>query len=826
MGRIQNDKEEPGEKAEDESDHELLPHATDTQPQHAPSGNEHDTTGFLEEPETAISPLEEENVKEDSGENTVHGWIEVVRSYMSDFYQISRNEFDNMATAYGTSEHFLSGIYKSSIEESMRLWTRVSETCNNIITESIPAGPYLRKAYHKSKAKTTKLLDEVVRAYHTSERSKNVRSNFRTLFRTDPSFSMESFYGIAAVAMIVFVLKWIQQKLFARRRKVQFGNDVGDDRLGDSEGMKILRSTRDRSSTYDFYGMHLNQARSRSTSFEDLSRGSRGRSSSAESFGPPQVIRERVGSMDIFYSKAKSEMSKPRLATQTSVSTTSPRATLAPQEYVRSQLIAEENEEEGFLYDEFGLSFEVIHYGPTKKSLTYAALVPPQTFGEASRHIMLRENSVRLKRNILLDVSEANVVVQEPRGKGDYQLAAKSVSLHVIHPAAGGGMNLYVKGSPKVEWREFTFESAHAAAQFQLDLLAYQVVGKTLRNIFEVLCIVHRGSIASDGQECVLHQCQLTEEKEEKEDSEAPKPIGGCAAWDDAMRALSSIPTIRIALERLWLSYRRPARVSFKSKHKQKAMADREVDARGYIKDEYLNQRLLLGPVDFFRLFVPALPETAIPQIDSNMLRMEQLLSWRKRAARAAVLVRAYANSHCLVNQGWNLYEGPAEDEAAITRRLSYDDNDENNKRDLNAKNEYYEASVSRDVLCHVRPFDFFNNEIAPNADSSSERALVLSPYQAYSLVGMHVFELPQGQGCSDHPVTIDRDPVDVFPSLAEMISGHPDLDFFVMSFFNKPRRCISTCYVRSLPKGIDPQFDKVVSRYKMMLTKSRVVFA
>jgi hypothetical protein len=89
-----------------------------------------------------------------------------------------------------------------------------------------------------------------------------------------------------------------------------------------------------------------------------------------------------------------------------------------------------------------------------------------------------------------------------------------------------------------------------------------------------------------------------------------------------------------------------------------------------------------------------------------------------------------------------------------------------------------------------------------------------LSPYQAYSLVGMHVFKLPEGRRSSEHPLNMERDPVDIFPSLEEMISGHPDLDFFVMSSFNKSRRRLFVlCYVRSLPKGIDPQFDNVVRR-------------
>jgi hypothetical protein len=263
-----------------------------------------------------------------------------------------------LSEAYDMSGNFLSGLYNISKEESIRLLTHAAETYN-IATENATAMICLSKAYNISKTESSNLFDAVVRAYNNSKGSKTNGSSFRTLSRTDPSLSSDSFYGIAAIALILFILKWVRkwvrEKLIARRRKVQFGGDNGDDQLGNMEGMQILRSTRDRSSTYDFFGMHLNQARGLSGSFEDHSRGSRGRSSSAETFGPPQIKRERLGSMDIFYSKAKMKKTKPRLTTQTSVSTSSPRATLAPQEFVRSQLIFDENEEEGFLYDEFGL---------------------------------------------------------------------------------------------------------------------------------------------------------------------------------------------------------------------------------------------------------------------------------------------------------------------------------------------------------------------------------------------------------------------------------------------------------------------------------------
>ena len=215
-------------------------------------------------------------------------------------------------------------------------------------------------------------------------------------------------------------------------------------------------------------------------------------------------------------------------------------------------------------------------------------------------------------------------------------------------------------------WKEHTFESTHVAAQFQLDFLAYQVLGKPLRHIFESLNLVHQGSLAYPGNEYVLHDNERgnvngsdsrDENKKKNDDVKDEKNSTGntknktveasqCIAWDDAMRAMSSIPTVRIALERLWLSYRRPNEIasSFEEKDNKQKVKDGSNKNKGnksnkkkedpknpkdkskialendkvseaelsLLKEEYTKNRLLLGPVDFYRLFVPTLPETAM----------------------------------------------------------------------------------------------------------------------------------------------------------------------------------------------------------------------
>ena len=599
--------------------------------------------------------------------------------------------------------------------------------------------------------------------------------------------------------------------------------------------MEVLRSTRARSSTVDFFGANKN------SSHHEIIQNREGNESTdtpfdyrfdrIESCGSvTEFRRERMGSMDLFYSTTQQPRIKKRSQTT--------RRTEVP---IPAQLSSHNGEvddsDEGFLFDEFGLvtmSYHVEYYGPSHKTILYSTWTPPTSWAEASRRIIPQDIMTKLKRKITLNLSSGKVLIHAPKSnsKWDSTFDAENVSIRIVPPVEAGVINLYVKGSPRKEWLEHTFESARAAAQFQLDLTSYQVLGPAVKNLFNALNLVHRGSIAFAGPEYVLHdderkRSQKSEENgnDENESSSSLYRMGDCVAWDDAMRSMSSIPTIRIALERLWLNH--PLGPNYDSKLIKKerpvpSASEVPRNEEGLLTDEYVNKRLLLGQLDFFRLFVPELPEMSFPQSESSRPRMEQLLSWRKRAARAAVLVQSYVASHRVVNSGWKIPYPPLQNGGAakkLNRRLAFDVGDDNNRRDRSSRNEYYEASVSRDVLCHVRPFDYFENkEPASGAanrlfkwSSLQQRRLVLSPYQAYSLVGVKVFKSPDETDSEHHKLHPARDPVEVFPSLSELIAKNPHLDFFVMSFFHKSSVSVF-CYVRSLPKGIDPQFDNVVS--------------
>lgn len=478
---------------------------------------------------------------------------------------------------------------------------------------------------------------------------------------------------------------------------------------------------------------------------------------------------------------------------------------------------------------EFDLS-SMTYFGPTESKLRYAAWTPPPTWAEASRRV-IPQDATRcvLQRQIILDVgTAANLKVVEGANvtatASSMTLPISEWSVHVRTPVEGAVLELYVKNTPKEDWLELTFTSAHSCAQFQLDILAFQVFGSTLNSLYQALEIVHQGSAAHPGKEFVLHDM--------KHGDEPVKTTAGGVAWDDAMRALNSLPSIRLSLERLLVAQRQAqvGRPRINSEPSVTAISPKASDNSSIapastattattpavpaplsLTEDYVEKRLLLGPVDFFRLFVPTLPPSAMPQSTNSESRVQHLLRSRKRLARASTLVQAYVRARTLVNQGWNLSKPLPE--PYLMRRLAYDDNEENQQHDLISKNEYYEAIVSRDVRCGARSVEkskLLKDGCTKTFTTTAQRHVL---YQAYTLVGCHVFRLPKPDRWHKHSLRPNRDPIESLPSLRALISSHPEQDFLVNAFFCEGIKiAMVQVYVRSLPKGIDPKFDAVVS--------------
>lgn len=493
-------------------------------------------------------------------------------------------------------------------------------------------------------------------------------------------------------------------------------------------------------------------------------------------------------------------LNRPRLNTSTTV------ASLA--EAVRMRRLpletAEEEDE-----DPLALWPSTQHYrffGPAQTTLTYATLTPPMSWSEASRYVLPIDYRRPLERELALNVAALTLSLLPPSASQHphtiLTLPVADLSLHV-HDAEGGVVQLYVKESSREEWMEHTFLSASDAAQFQTDLVAAQWLGPSIAAMYQALRICHQGSCAFQGQEWVYHDDTL-------DDTGWPRSTG--IAWDDAMRCLAgTFPAMAAKLEALW--WTKATHSSVPQTRATKQVVPKEEDSKeeaanlDSLTDEYVGKRLMLGPIDFFRLFVPTLPAAAVPLQTSSKARVEQLLRWRKRVARAAVLVQAYCQARKVVNRGWNLLRPLPEKH--LRRRLAFDDNMDNRRHDFSTENEYYEATVSRDIVCQVRGHDSLRQR--PwwlwGAQRSSP---TMSLPQGYALVGVHVFQRPSDY--TRFPLRPEIDPVAAIPSLQAMIQANPEQHFFVKCFYPEERPLITIAvFVRSLPTNIDPSFDTVV---------------
>jgi hypothetical protein len=502
--------------------------------------------------------------------------------------------------------------------------------------------------------------------------------------------------------------------------------------------------------------------------------------------------------------------------------------------------------------------------GPSVTTIEFTTVAPPPSWSKASRNLVLNDQTWDLSRVLIFELLSAPTVVPSPdfgnailiiqkakskalkpnqSHKSDKYVLKTSVSdcsVHVHGSPECGVLDIYEKGADRSEWIEQTFITAADAAQFQMDLLALQIIGPMIYNMYVALRIIHQGSDVFTCAEPLLHHVSgyctdpskgsIPHDDNVKADRSMFVEESGIA-WDDVMRCLgSSFPSIRVRLEAMrWLEvYGSFSGLPSAKKDKRGASAAEEAkaadlastiniveqeDQPGYLMMKLLyskRRRILLGPVDFFRLFVPKLPETALPEDDCSRLRMERMLRWRKRVARAAVLIQAYCRARTVVNLGWKISREVKIHDSYWKRRFAFDDNIDNHQHDTSASNEYYEATVSRDIDCQVRGLSYLDTTSRSRFNRVKEYPAT-SLYQAYSLVGIHSFQWSGDEDGS--PLHPKKDPVQSIVSLRNLILSNPLLDFFVVAIFLPSKStAIVHAYVRSLPKGTDPKFDNNVS--------------
>ena len=448
------------------------------------------------------------------------------------------------------------------------------------------------------------------------------------------------------------------------------------------------------------------------------------------------------------------------------------------------------------------------YHGPGVQHLSYKTWTPPPTWAETARRV-LPGNVPTLERTLKLHLSSAEstfsialpVGVESGNNNNnnnnhnkkngndtdeEFSMPTDIMAVHPHTPAVSGVLDIYVKESPRSEWMEHTFVSAKSAAQFQLDLQAIQTLGGHIYNMYQALEIVHRGSMAYAGVENVLHDA--------KEAVGRPGSSFTGIAWDDVMRALGiHFPLIKWRLEQVWW-----AEMSGMVRPSENSGSD---DFMGLV-EEYQKKRLLLGLVDFFRLFVPQLPNGAVPEMKPTSDRFERLLRWRKRVARASLLVQGYVNAKVIANRGWKI-DLPIPD-SYLTKRLAYDESMDNMIRDSSSENEIYEPTVTRDFHCIVR---------GKKSEKDLTEVLVRSKGQAFMLVDIHLFCCVEANAGSAYDFTTD--PVESLPTLRGMIKENPSLDFFVLTLRIQDDLAAVYVFVRSLPYGIDSAFDTAWNNFR-----------
>lgn len=500
------------------------------------------------------------------------------------------------------------------------------------------------------------------------------------------------------------------------------------------------------------------------------------------------------------------------------------------------------------------------YYGPNRYAIRYETWTPPVSWQEASRHLLPLVNRLPLQREIDLCLGPTmtirihapgiNVASHTTTTSSDTAAATTSATtasfsqepafelpIHDMAPHvqndAGGVLTLYIKDS--VEQMEHTFVTAAEAAQFQIDMIGLQLLGSDIYNMYQALQLINRGSLACEAHEVVVHDSHLTV------DAKVAGDMG--IAWDDVMRCLgSSFPSIRLKLEAVWWLQATDSQPAAPTAKQRKTAAKRknatttptvapasttattdantgshETSVDQFLKEDYVKKRLLLGSIDFFRLFVPALPQSALPKTSASKARVEQLMRWSKRVARASQLVKAYTEARIVVNRGWVL-DRPLPDKY-WKRRLAFDDNLDNVRWDEATETEYYEPTVSRDIVCQVRGLDSLSHERRKwwrfGFDGYHP---TLSQTQGYTLVGLHTFRIPPNAS-EDFPLSPGSDPVLALPSLRALIEDNPDRHFFVTAYIpDQFQACIVSVFVRALPIGIDAAFDTAVSTARGLL--------
>ena len=333
--------------------------------------------------------------------------------------------------------------------------------------------------------------------------------------------------------------------------------------------------------------------------------------------------------------------------------------------------------------------------------------------------------------------------------------------------------------------KEFTFLSPCDAANFQRIVMALRTSGQDLFQLYEMLEEIHVNTEAyfPVPMEKNVKNWENVNENE-KEFDEAPMFYPPGVALDDAWRCMNEIPSLRNGL----LQYQQHSYHKFAAKNSDTATdgskkddsTDDKTNYKQKIAEFYRTRRALIGIVDFVMLFVHPLPSEAVPYvtpcgasdmsgIDLHKKRLQGSLLLQEMISRTSVFVLAYCRAKFIIQDGWYLNPkalSPGDDSVQCTddtkeknvnndnwevnpRRLAFDNDRDNWNYDVIHQNNCYEGTVGKDVCVMLQR----------GKDS---------PYQGFTLVGMHVIRLPfavsSGKNTEDAWLDPSLDPVQHLP--------------------------------------------------------------
>jgi len=369
------------------------------------------------------------------------------------------------------------------------------------------------------------------------------------------------------------------------------------------------------------------------------------------------------------------------------------------------------------------------------------------------------------------------------------------------------------KAHSSIILEEYTFANEFETGAFQTLHLALNTVGPQISDMYSALEMIHKQSDLDDTNDANIYK-----PFDECTDTEVGCPYTG-VALDDVQRCLGDLPFISKRIVRIYDQCKADALAEQSKKIPDSLIVSAAAESKTDVEVKqfagHQKNRIILGYIDFMRLFVPTVlhgtpydsPMVAESHdydgLDIHQARIRQLLKIRQRVASAAVNVQAYTSAMEIANKGWKI--PTVNDVCHLRKSICFDYEFLNTDHDSSSQNEFYSPTPPR------RESDSLSTT---NVDG-----LPWHPQRAYALVGSKVITI-DNENC---PIHFSRDPVAAIPSLYSIIEKNPDNDFFVVSlFYPRQRAMFVSLFIKCIPDDSDADFDDALESFSEASPKIR----